>query len=535
MQSLIPSPYQLVHLMKLRSNGHNCLLISDGVGVGKTISSGYAIFHQAMISRKPVLIVCPPILVDKWRNEMKTKFALDTRRANHKDTFDLMLDEVHHTENWDRAPVYVTTYSLLSRMELFTSPLFGMVVMDEVHSSRNPETRLYPILREICRKSEYRIGLSATPINNSITDLASILSLLMPKYSFVELNTMLEDMWGLPSSDSISSITTRFTKDHVGSHFTRRKIHTIEVESSQNYASFVNQQISEMFPDSDGFQLQTISMHRLAASSPPAFFKAIGRRTKHRVDEPKVSALLEILANKPEERFLVFTEFKETAEHISRCICDRLVLQTSGSSNMEEREANAFLFRETDSSVMVMTPVGSEGLDFQFCSNLVNFDLHWNPMKIEQRIGRIDRIGQEKDTVSIYNFHVLGSIDERVRDVMGDKLGLVTGTFADIPPVLNSTNSLVGTRAGERALEREFSSAKDLIRTSTFYTNTAISDIDVTELIQIEYCDFHQWSEQDWTTTFPWSGEVEVWLTSLSEESNKFSELLSFYTAKEDQ
>ena len=86
MQSLIPSPYQLVHLMKLRSNGHNCLLISDGVGVGKTISSGYAIFHQAMISRKPVLIVCPPILVDKWRNEMKTKFALDTRRANHKDT-----------------------------------------------------------------------------------------------------------------------------------------------------------------------------------------------------------------------------------------------------------------------------------------------------------------------------------------------------------------------------------------------------------------------------------------------------------------
>ena len=108
-------------------------------------------------------------------------------------------------------------------------------------------------------------------------------------------------------------------------------------------------------------------------------------------------------------------------------IADRLVLQTSGDSNLEQKEANTFLFRETESSV-VMTPVGSEGLDFQFCSNLVNYDLHWNPMKIEQRIGRIDRIGQEKNTVRVYNLLVGGSIDERVLSIMGDKLKLVSGT-----------------------------------------------------------------------------------------------------------
>ena len=269
MSTLIPSPYQLLHLMKLRSNQQNALLIADGVGVGKTISSGYIIYHQAVISKRSVLIVCPPILVEKWRNEMKTKFTIDIRLANKKDTFDLMVDEVNSRTSWENGPIYITTFSLLSRLSDINSPSFGLLVMDEVHAARNPNIRLYPILKEISQNSEFRVGLSATPINNSVSDLASILSLLMPRYSFQELNSLMEDTWGLPMVRSMSSITTRFTKDQVAHHFTIRDIHNVEIEYPPEYISFVRGKISEKYPWASGFQLETISMHRLAASSPP--------------------------------------------------------------------------------------------------------------------------------------------------------------------------------------------------------------------------------------------------------------------------
>ena len=68
------SAYQLVHLMKLLANKHRCLLITDGVGVGKTISGGYILYHQSRIIGKPCLIVCPPVLMDKWINEMKLRW-----------------------------------------------------------------------------------------------------------------------------------------------------------------------------------------------------------------------------------------------------------------------------------------------------------------------------------------------------------------------------------------------------------------------------------------------------------------------------
>ena len=534
MSALIPSPYQLLHLMKLRSNQHNALLIADGVGVGKTISSGYIIYHQAVVSKRPVLIVCPPILVDKWRNEMKTKFTIDTRLANKKDTFDLMMDEVNSGTSWETGPVYVTTFSLLSRLGTINSPSFGLLVMDEVHAARNPNIRLYPVLKEISQNSEFRVGLSATPINNSIADLASILSILLPQFSFPELNSLMEDSWGLPMVRSMSSITTRFTKDQVASHFTMRDIHNVEIEYSPEYTSFVKGKISEMYPWARDFQLETISMHRLAASSPPAFMKALGLKNKKPTEDAKLKSLLEIMKSRPNERWLVFTEFKETADYIARNIADRLVLQTSGDSNLEQREANTFLFRETESSVMVMTPVGSEGLDFQFCSNLVNYDLHWNPMKIEQRIGRIDRIGQEKNTVRVYNLLVGGSVDERVLSIMGDKLKLVSGTFADVSGIIDSDVSLSESEMGSLVIENETKIASELVKSFNFYNQISSSDHDASTLVATENCNFHVWSDLDWVNSFPWAQEVSGWLEALGQESEKFSNLLSSYQIRRD-
>ena len=107
------SSYQLVHLMKIRSNGLNSLLITDGVGVGKTISAGYILYYCANILREPSLIVCPPILVDKWRYELKHRFGLDSRLATNMEGFELMWDEINSGVEWDVAPIYLCSFSLL--------------------------------------------------------------------------------------------------------------------------------------------------------------------------------------------------------------------------------------------------------------------------------------------------------------------------------------------------------------------------------------------------------------------------------------
>ena len=529
MTELIASSYQLVHLMKLRTNGFRSLLISDGVGVGKTISSGYIVFHQSIISRRPVVIVCPPILVDKWVYEMKSKFGLLVKRASNKDTFELMIDELQSGVEWEKGPVYVTSYSVLSLSESSLHSKIGLIVMDEIHNARNRKTKLHPKLLQICSNSEYRVGLSATPINNSTADLAAILNLLIPTINYEKIEALLSDFWGLPICNSISCITTRFTKEEISSHFCERNIVPVEIEFSDSYARGVSEKMAELFPESRASQLESTSMHRIAASSPAAFRKSTGLILSKDLEDPKLLKILEILHNYPKERFLIFTEFKETAKYLADNIPNRLVLLTTGDVNTELREANSFLFKDTKSSVMIMTPVGSEGLDFQFCSMLINYDLHWNPMKIEQRIGRIDRIGQKKSTISIFNFHVIGSIDERVREVMGNKLNLVSGTFADVSRIVNGSDRLTQSPNSNFVISKEREAANELVRSTEFYNQTHFEDSLVLDNISKTNCEFRRWNLLDWSGNFPWSNLTQNWEEALVSQRKKFSDLLRMY------
>ena len=531
MMKLIPSPYQLIHLTKLRANDQNCLLITDGVGVGKTISSGYVIYQQSRIEKMPVLVVCPPILLDKWRAELSSKFQLESKLANKPETFSLMIDEIENRDKDKFGEIYITSYSILSRVDFRKAPEIGLIVMDEIHTARNPKTKFFPILRTLCESSEFRIGLSATPINNSTNDLAAIQSLLTPRFSYRELSSMLEDLWGLPITDCLSCISTRFTKDDVASHFTSRDIVSVGINYPDLYNEYVRSSIDSRFSPSDGFQLQTVSVHRLAASSPAAFQKSFNAKKMPEFTDTKIERLKEIIESKPDERFLIFTEFRETANYIARNIEDRLILQTSGDSNLEEREANAFLFKESDASIMIMTPVGSEGLDYQFCSNLVNYDLHWNPMKIEQRIGRIDRIGQKKKVVTVYNFHVYGSIDERVRDVIGDKLSLVSGTFADVNSIIEGNQSFSQTQIGDEVVKKETEQADSFVKSMHLLRKTHSMDSEIAKKLESSNCTFSEWNNLDWGAV-PWIGEVEDWNNQLKIESDNFSDLMKMYTVK---
>ena len=138
---------------------------------------------------------------------------------------------------------------------------------------------------------------------------------------------------------------------------------------------------------------------------------------------------------------MIFTEFKITAKLISENLTDYSHSVISGESTFSERYIAIDDFKKNPNGIIIMMPVGCEGLDLQICSRLINYDLHWNPMVIEQRIGRIDRIGQSKDVIHIYNFLVLGSIDYHMLSIMREKIGIVRDTFAGIESLLEK-NSL---------------------------------------------------------------------------------------------
>jgi superfamily II DNA or RNA helicase len=159
------------------------------------------------------------------------------------------------------------------------------------------------------------------------------------------------------------------------------------------------------------------------------------RRCEARGPDVKALALLEAIQrlqredNDPQLKVLVFTEFIPTQAMLADFLGQRgfTVACLNGSLNLDERREVQRRFA-ADAQVLVSTDAGGEGLNLQFCHVVVNYDLPWNPMKLEQRIGRVDRIGQ-KFVVRALNFALDDTVERRVRDVLEEKLQRILEEF----------------------------------------------------------------------------------------------------------
>ena len=143
------------------------------------------------------------------------------------------------------------------------------------------------------------------------------------------------------------------------------------------------------------------------------------------------------------KKVLLFTQFRET----QRFLAERLEAEGWGVNvfhgQMSPREKDNAVERFRNGAgpqVLVSTEAGGEGRNFQFCHILVNYDLPWNPMRVEQRIGRVDRIGQEH-AVSIFNLWVKDTIEERVLDVLEKRIRVFEETVGGLDPILGDTES----------------------------------------------------------------------------------------------
>ena len=176
------------------------------------------------------------------------------------------------------------------------------------------------------------------------------------------------------------------------------------------------------------------------------------RRCEAKGPDVKAQALLDWIQKlsreetDPELKVLIFTEFVPTQDMLADFLQQRgyKVVKLNGSMGMEERQAAQRAFAK-DIQVMVSTEAGGEGLNLQFCHVIFNYDLPWNPMRLEQRIGRVDRIGQTK-VVRAFNFALEGTVELRVREVLEEKLQRILEEFGvdKLADVLDSEEGGLG-------------------------------------------------------------------------------------------
>jgi SNF2 family DNA or RNA helicase len=147
-------------------------------------------------------------------------------------------------------------------------------------------------------------------------------------------------------------------------------------------------------------------------------------------------ALLEILGKNPQEKKVVFTQYLKTLDSVASLLERRGLpfALFSGDLTAREKDQAIYRFRE-DLPILLSTESGGEGRNLQFCNTLLNFDLPWNPMRIEQRIGRLHRIGQNRD-VFIFNLSVRETLEDHILDILENKINMFEMVIGEIEPLL---------------------------------------------------------------------------------------------------
>lgn len=200
--------------------------------------------------------------------------------------------------------------------------------------------------------------------------------------------------------------------------------------------------------DGDGSPAAGRGGSLLSAEVPPANVQALARRLES--IDTKFDAFSKALQSSEMSgrSALVFTFSRNTLSYLHKKLSQtHRVAALHGGVTPDERESIMRRFRAGEFDIVIATRVASEGLDFEFCSLIVNYDLPWNPMEVEQRIGRLDRIGQKSDKILILNFSTPGTIESRILEKLMARVGVFEHSIGELEPILaesfESLNELV--------------------------------------------------------------------------------------------
>ena len=163
--------------------------------------------------------------------------------------------------------------------------------------------------------------------------------------------------------------------------------------------------------------------------------------------------LRRIIRQRPNEKVVIFAFFRGTLTYLQRRLeadgFETALIMGGDKRSRDQRDEVLKRFADPEGPrILLSSEVGSEGIDLQFCRTLVNYDLPWNPMRVEQRIGRIDRLGQKAERISIVNLFVEDTIEDRILKRLYDRIGVFRETIGDLEQILGDVS--------EHLLERLF-------------------------------------------------------------------------------
>ena len=469
-------------------------IIADDVGLGKTISAGLIL--SELIARRRVnrcLVVCTKLIAPQWIEELNNKFGIDGRWATGKDVRELFRGD---------ATVVATSYeSARDYMSEARSAGFDMLILDEAHKLRNlygsnNPPKMATVIRQTleARIFKYVLMLTATPMQNRIWDLYSLIDCLavakghenpfgnQAAFAARYGNALKYSGWsstpaGVEFRNTLRQYLVRARRATVRLAFPTRVLELKRVPATKSDRQLMAVIAQALEKSVSGNGLLSASLGIAMMSSPHALQRQLHNMAEREsswkqvalaVDAivaqyqtpSKLDALIqicrELAAARPSDwRLVVFTCRLETLNLIVRRLSElKIAVGTiqGGAAAQNQTTIQNYSYSPPKIHVIVSTDSGAEGVNLQAGNVMVNYDLPWNPMVLEQRIGRVQRLGSKFENVVIFNLAVMNSPEDRVVARLLHKLTEISESVGDIESILEAASE---KSAGGKSIEEQ--------------------------------------------------------------------------------
>ncbi|ASV69028.1 SNF2-related protein [Cytobacillus sp. FSL W7-1323] len=454
LSNLTPLPHQLEVAEQVVENMNGKAILADEVGLGKTIEAGL-ILKEYMIRGlvKKALILVPASLVSQWAIELNSKFFIPA--VAQKKSY-----------VWEQCDVVVSSIDTAKRephRSLVFEQNYDLIIIDEAHKLKNNKTKNYEFVQSL--KKKFCLLLTATPIQNRISEIFNLVSLLKPGHLGTETSfyekykknaRSLDDDEGL--KELVNKVMIRNRRQDTGIEWTKRHVETVPIHFSKEERALYDA-ISSMHREGNWMtdnQFSLMTLQREACSSREAVFYTLRNMLKKQEQpsvafQQKIEELIGLVENIQQnakaqkaleiiqqinDKVIIFTEYRATQLFLQWFLKQHNITSVPfrGGFKRGKKDWMRELF-QNHAQVLIATEAGGEGINLQFCSYIINFDLPWNPMRLEQRIGRIHRLGQKND-VHIYNFATKDTVEEHVLKLLYEKIHLFEKVIGELDDIL---------------------------------------------------------------------------------------------------
>ncbi|MBW2105496.1 MAG: DEAD/DEAH box helicase family protein [Deltaproteobacteria bacterium] len=448
---------------KILKTFHGRALLSDEVGLGKTIEALMVLkeyIQRGMV--KSAIILTPTPLVSQWKEEMKVKFGLNFPSTDDTDyrTWDQSF--------WKEAFILASINIAKSKKNfpIVTQREYDMVIVDEAHHLKDKNTLNWKLVNAL--KKRFLLLLTATPVENNLMELYNLVTLLKPgqlktasdfRQKFMTRGDPTDPRNRGHLKDLLGQVMIRNTRALAKIDIPPRFAQTIKVDPDTSEIELY-QKITALIKDinktnGSGHRLLLKNLLAEAGSSPRAVRLTLSRilarqdmlleheQRLHAISNlcgsihttSKDRLLFKLIRSYPGKKIL-FVKYHGTLDHVSEFLAGKGISHSLFHGKMDNRSKDEQIqsFKE-EKDILVTTEIGGEGRNLQFCHQMLNYDLPWNPMKIEQRIGRIHRIGQEQE-VMIYNLCAAESVEDYILEILDRKINMFEMVIGEIDMIL---------------------------------------------------------------------------------------------------